>query len=92
MLFAITSRSYDGLEKKVLAVQEGLSRISVFYAIKPILEKVANRLGENFYMKNWETWGIDNTLFSVEELPKITTEAELEEHLLRTYVDHSSVR
>lgn len=92
MLFAITSRSLDGLEKRVIAIQEGLSRKSVFDALEPILERVASKLGEKFYVKNWETWGIDNTLFSVEEVSKIVTEIELEDCLLRTYTDYPSVR
>lgn len=86
LLFVVTSRSLDGLEKEIVAIKEGLSRDQVFDTLKPMLERVAIKLGEKLYIKEWNAWGIGNTLFSVEGVTKVITEQELEECLLRTFI------
>ena len=85
MLFAITSSNDDGSEKKVVAIQEGSSYKSVFDSLKTILERVATKFGEKFYMKNFETWGIDTTHYQVVPVNKFDTGRELEEHLVRIF-------
>jgi len=86
MIFAITARKSDGSGFKVIALQEGLSHRDVFDGLGRILELTAVQTGGEFFMKNHETWGIDNVLFSVEEVVKPETEENMIECIVKNFI------